>query len=208
MSKIGFELINELTRNEVPFLCLIDFDQLTPLVYTLESIDPTNLQFDINGSSNTTPTSKLPVLTQWDKLPVDEFSYRKAFDKVQFHLHYGDTFLLNLTFPTKVKTNLNLQELFQISHAKYKVWLKDSFVTFSPESFIKVEAGTIASFPMKGTIRSSEPDAASSILNNSKESEEHLTIVDLIRNDLAMVAEGIKVENFRYLENIKTAQSD
>jgi para-aminobenzoate synthetase component 1 len=32
--------------------------------------------------------------------------------------------------------------------------------------------------------------------------------VDLIRNDLGIVARDIKVERFRYVENVKTAQSD
>ena len=38
--------------------------------------------------------------------------------------------------------------------------------------------------------------------------QEHLTIVDLIRNDLATVALNVEVESFRYLDKIKTAQSD
>ena len=61
---------------------------------------------------------------------------------------------------------------------------------------------------MKGTIRTTAPDAENSILNSEKEAEEHLTIVDLIRNDLAMIAYDIKVESYRYLEKVKTSQSD
>jgi para-aminobenzoate synthetase component 1 len=34
---------------------------------------------------------------------------------------------------------------------------------------------------------------------------EHFTIVDLIRNDLSQVANEVKVERFRYLDEIKTA---
>lgn len=178
------------------------------MVYTLENIDPANLKYNINGISNVKALQETPKLTHWEKQPVDQHRYRKAFDLVQRHLHYGDTFLLNLTFPTLLKTNLDLDQIFHLSQARYKIWVKDRFVTFSPEPFIKIENGVISSYPMKGTIRTSEPDAANVILNNRKESEEHLTIVDLIRNDLAMVAEDICVDRFRYLEKIRTTQSD
>jgi len=40
---------------------------------------------------------------------------------------------------------------------------------------------------MKGTIDASLPDAEHCILNDLKESAEHATIVDLIRNDLSIV---------------------
>ena len=208
MVETGFDEINQLARKKIPFLCLIDFDQLKPLVYQLSEIDPSQLKYEINGMSNAIGATHRPTLTTWNRSPISKDRYRRAFDQVQHHLARGDTFLLNLTFPTSVDTNLNLEEIFTCSHAKYKVWLKDHFVTFSPEPFIRIHQGIISSFPMKGTIRSSEPNATEVILNNRKETEEHLTIVDLIRNDLAMVAEQVIVEQFRYVEPIKTSQAD
>ncbi len=204
----GFELINKLARDKTPFLCVIDFDKSNPLVFPLDSIDPAELLYRISGRGNTKKRPLPKTLRSWDKTPVTEETYRKAFDKVQQRLHYGDTFLLNLTFPTELSTNLSLDDIFHSSQAKYKLWLRDHFVTFSPEPFIKIAHGTISSYPMKGTIRSSLPDAAKAILNDPKEKEEHLTIVDLIRNDLGIVARDIQVERFRYIENVKTAQSD
>ena len=59
---------------------------------------------------------------------------------------------------------------------------------------------------MKGTIDASLPGAAVSLLSDSKELAEHNTIVDLIRNDLSMVATGVRVKRFRYLEEIQTNQ--
>ena len=208
MLKSGFEQINRLTAAGTPFLCLIDFDKSDPLVFPLKKIDPGMLQYDINGISNTVVQANDTVLRHWDKQPVSPDHYFEAFDKVQHHLHYGDTFLLNLTFPTEVRTNLDLKQIFDISEAKYKIWLKDQFITFSPEPFVTIENGIIASYPMKGTIRTSAPDAENTILQDQKETEEHLTIVDLIRNDLAMIAEDIRVEAYRYLETLKTSQSD
>ena len=208
MSKSGFDLINRLTSDKVPFLCLVDFDKTNILVFPLEEVEPDVLQYDINGNSNIPNQQRVIRLKEWSKEPITRDKYRKAFKKVQQSLHHGDSFLLNLTFPTQIQTNLDLKDIFLLSQAKYKLWLKDEFVTFSPEPFIRIEEGTISSFPMKGTIRSSAPDAENAILNNKKETEEHLTIVDLIRNDLAMVANGVRVEKFRYLERLKTSHED
>ena len=204
----GFELINKLAREKIPFLCIIDFDKSNPLVFPLDTIDPADLRYQISERGNTKYRLLPDPLRFWNKIPVTKERYRNAFNKVQQHLHYGDTFLLNLTFPTKLSTNLGLDDIFHSSQAKYKLWLKDQFVTFSPEPFIRIEHGIISSYPMKGTIRSSLPDAAKAILNDPKEIEEHLTIVDLIRNDLGIVACDIQVERYRYIEKVKTAQSD
>ena len=57
---------------------------------------------------------------------------------------------------------------------------------------------------MKGTIDASSPDAGISILNDPKETAEHNTIVDLIRNDLNRVAKDVRVDRFRYIEEINT----
>jgi para-aminobenzoate synthetase component 1 len=61
---------------------------------------------------------------------------------------------------------------------------------------------------MKGTMDANIRNAKQLILNDSKELAEHNTIVDLIRNDLSLVAHNVKVEKFRYLERIKTNQRD
>ena len=81
---------------------------------------------------------------------------------------------------------------------------KDQFVLFSPECFVRISQGTISSFPMKGTIDASIEDASRLLLSDEKEKAEHATIVDLIRNDLSMVADHVSVERYRYLEEIVT----
>ena len=59
---------------------------------------------------------------------------------------------------------------------------------------------------MKGTIDAALPNAAQIILNDVKEAAEHATIVDLIRNDLSMVADKVWVESYRYLDTLSTNQ--
>ncbi len=57
---------------------------------------------------------------------------------------------------------------------------------------------------MKGTIDAALPNAAERILADAKELAEHVTIVDLLRNDLNRVALQVRVERFRYIEQIQT----
>ena len=58
---------------------------------------------------------------------------------------------------------------------------------------------------MKGTIDAHIPDAETKVLSDYKELSEHYTIVDLIRNDLSMVASLVRVERFRYIDRIETS---
>jgi para-aminobenzoate synthetase component 1 len=134
--------------------------------------------------------------------------YEKAFGKVESHIRRGDTYLLNLTFPTDIRTNYTLPQIYRLSNASYKLLFHDRFVVFSPEIFIRIKEGVISSFPMKGTIDAAIPAAERIILNDKKEYCEHNTIVDLIRNDLAMVATGIQVDRFRYVERLHTNRKD
>lgn len=61
---------------------------------------------------------------------------------------------------------------------------------------------------MKGTIDASIPDAAQAILADPKETAEHYTVVDLLRNDLGMVAERVEVKRFRYIDTLRTNRGD
>lgn len=147
-------------------------------------------------------------ISAWKRFPVSYDSYRRKFNKVMQHISSGDTYLLNLTQPTRIETNLGIEDIFYISNAPYKILLKNRFVCFSPEPFVKINNGQISSFPMKGTIAADKEDATGIILSDKKELAEHNTIVDLIRNDLSLVANHVRVENFRYLERIHTNQHD
>jgi len=78
------------------------------------------------------------------------------------------------------------------------------FTVLSPETFVKIQDGIISTFPMKGTIDAALPNAESVILADPKEKAEHATIVDLIRNDLSLVAEQVEVKRYRYIDNLVT----
>ncbi len=124
-----------------------------------------------------------------------------------YHLGYGNSFLVNLTVKTPVGFSGSLQEVFTQAKARYKCWYNEEFVVFSPETFVQICGNRIFSYPMKGTINAAIPDAAGQILNNEKEKAEHVTIVDLIRNDLSQVASSVEVTRFRYIEEIRSSHS-
>ncbi|HAX61108.1 MAG TPA: aminodeoxychorismate synthase component I [Elusimicrobia bacterium] len=191
-------------RNKIPFLFIIDFECKKPVILPLAEIKSDEILYDISGIKNYTGGLRLNKKITFRKYPVSFRKYKKAFDKIQKHLYEGHTYLVNLTFPTEVKTNLTFREIFFNSTAKYKLFYRDKFVLFSPEIFVRIKNGKISSYPMKGTIDADIPDAANKILSDKKEFAEHITVVDLIRNDISIIAKNVAVKKFRYIDRIKT----
>lgn len=220
------EQLNQWGHEKKPFVFLIDFEQKKPLAWlvddcpdwfqfkftkasSLKKAVPNSAETDqrfsqiddsVFANSNTNLQSD-DLLT---KHPIGLADYQVKFNQVMDALHKGDSFLMNLTIPTPVQNKLDFQTYFDHAKSKYVIWLKEQFIAFSPETFIQIENGKIATFPMKGTIDASLPNAKESLLNDPKEFAEHATIVDLLRNDLSRVASKVKVTNFRYYEEIQT----
>jgi len=117
----------------------------------------------------------------------------------------GDSFLTNLTIRTPIETEASLADIYLSSEATYRVLLPGRFVSFSPECFVKLQGDELATHPMKGTIDARILDAAEKLRADYKEGCEHHTIVDLMRNDLSRVAEGVHVRRFKYLTELHTS---
>lgn len=197
---------NQLALKDEPFLFILDFELNHPLLYSKNEI-PDDLFYNINGNSNTFEV-KEELNLALVKTPISYRTYLRKFKKVFAEILYGNTFLINLTDRIKLESTLSLKEIFNMSNAKYKLFYKDNFVVFSPESFIKIVNNRIYSFPMKGTIEGNSLEAKEALKSNEKELAEHFTIVDLIRNDLSMVARDVRVDKFRYFEQIKSNDKD
>jgi len=200
--KEGFKKINSLAKNKKPFLFIISYDKSQIFACELKKL-PKEILFAIG--SNWQNLGKKTFLT---KYPINFFTYLEAFGKVIENIKAGNTYLFNLTFKTKIETNLNLKEIYLHAKAPYKLYIKDSFVCFSPECFIKIKGNIISTYPMKGTIDASLPNAKEQILANQKELAEHTMIVDLLRNDLNIVASSTNVEQFRYTQKIKAGSKE
>ena len=198
--------MNRLGSLDIPFCFLIDFETSKPRIWRLD--DPQNeFKFLFNGrSSHPDAAHNIPQSRDFrlTKKPISIEEYARMYDITLSHILKGDSYLVNLTAPTAVDTDLNLERAFQIGSAKYKCLLKDEFVCFSPESFVRIDDGCISAYPMKGTIDAAIPNARNMILSDQKEAAEHATIVDLIRNDLGRVAINIRVRRFRYYEEIQS----
>ena len=190
----------------VPFLFIIDYDLKRAEIYKLGSL-PEGIKFStplISGFSAGQIYAKAHSLK---KLPVSFSTYLRSFENVMSNIRLGNSYLLNLTFPTAIETDLTLEEIFFSSVAKYKLLYHNQFVVFSPEIFVRITDGEIKSFPMKGTIDASVDNAENVILNDEKEMAEHNTIVDLIRNDLSIFSDEVKVARYRYIDKIITNDS-
>ena len=198
--------MNQLGVSGRPFIFVIDYKQEHVWVAEPDSIAPDELLYDLNGFTNVIGNGeKYPgKQLEWETQPVSYEAYSQSFQIVSDHIHAGNSYLVNLTCATPVRTNLTLEEIFYFSRSAYKLWMKDHFVVFSPEIFVRIENGFIYSYPMKGTIDASLPDAREQILVNKKEEAEHATIVDLIRNDLSRVASEVTVLRYRYTDELQT----
>ncbi len=140
--------------------------------------------------------------------PVSKIRYKSAFDKIKEEIKRGNTYLINLTFPSKFYIDYSLQEIYNYTDARFKLLFGDKFVCFSPERFVQINNNVISTHPMKGTIDATLPDAKEKILANEKEMAEHTMVVDLLRNDLSRVATKVRVEKFRYVERIKAGERE
>jgi len=195
----GFQRMNELGASQIPFFFMVDFEMEQVLCFKKEEME--DIFFDVNGIKNhRIPYGQKKIHLKKDRIPFME--YKTAFDLVHAELQYGNSFLLNLTRATEVSMDESLFEVFLNSKAKYKLFYKDQFVCFSPEPFVKISDNKISSYPMKGTANANIPNAAEKLIANQKELSEHYTIVDLIRNDLSIVSNNVKVSKFRYLETV------
>lgn len=198
------EKLNEWGAAKTPFFFLVDYQFRKPQAWKLTDLNPQEIRFHFNGFSNAALRDELPEAIRFEKRPLPFEAYLPKFECVLRHLNAGNSFLVNLSVPTPVETNLTFQQIFQHSEAPYRLVFKDQFVCFSPEIFVRIRGNRISSFPMKGTIDASVPDAEQVILSDQKEAAEHATIVDLIRNDLSMVAGKVWVERYRFIDRIRT----
>ncbi len=143
--------------------------------------------------------------------PLVPPAYARAFEEVQEQLHAGNSYEVNLTYRlhttsdlAPVAAYLRLRELNPAPYAGFlqhdlpghRAWLLSS----SPERYALVTADrTIETKPIKGTTPRGATPVEDQHLRQRLASEpkfrsENLMIVDLLRNDLAMVCEPGTVE--------------
>ena len=204
----NFDLMDELSLKKVPFFFMVDFLLEKVEVFQENEIEEESLLIDFQNFKNMKTTEAENAEIELKILSESAENYRKGFDFVQENLRQGNSYLTNYTVKSEIAINLTLKEIFYHSKAKYKVWYNDEFVFFSPETFVEIIDDQIYTHPMKGTIEASIENAVEILKNDVKEKAEHFTVVDLLRNDLSMVADEVQVDEFQRIDFIKTQQKD
>ena len=137
---------------------------------------------------------------------ISRDDYLAAAERVREHLFAGDFYQANLTFGCDVKLLGHplaaYARLRRRSQAGWAGIVRHSLgwlLSLSPEQFFTIRGRTIEAKPMKGTApRRADPesDAAevSKLRSDPKQRAENMMIVDLLRNDLARVAQAGTVE--------------
>ncbi|MGD9969188.1 MAG: aminodeoxychorismate synthase component I [Sulfuricurvum sp.] len=191
--------LDELISSSTPCFFYTDFKGDRIHAFALGELEENDIEFAFNSPLHPNNKPHKPF-----NQPIEFSLYNEKFDLIQEEIRNGNTYLINLTQPTPIETALSLKEIYTMANAPYKMRIKDEFVCFSPEPFIRIENGIIHTYPMKGTIDASIPNAVEKILNDPKETAEHTMIVDLLRNDIGMIAQNVTVDRFRYITSINT----
>lgn len=139
------ERINRFQHENKPFFFLVDFEKKFGFCELLKDIDPAELKFNFRM-----PGNKLePINFSLETTPYPYADYKIAFDQVLKGIEKGDSYICNLTFSTPVRCEIEPELIFYMANAPYKVWMRDKFVVFSPEQFIRIAGNNIQTFPRK-----------------------------------------------------------
>jgi para-aminobenzoate synthetase / 4-amino-4-deoxychorismate lyase len=144
-------------------------------------------------------------VAEW-KPSITMEEYNQGISSIKKSIKHGNTYQTNFTI--RLHSHLSGDDLAFYTRLKkaqssnYCAYIhtgEHSILSASPELFFHLDNGKITTRPMKGTIKrgtSFEEDAenASWLLQSEKNRAENLMIVDLLRNDLGMVAESGSVE--------------
>ena len=216
MTQEIIDRINLLAREGDPFLFVINYRGDDAFIRKLADIDHRECLYDFEGTGNVEETTAraLPSSVTWEVDAPQYDDYSRSLNIVKSNIIAGNSYLANLTCKVAVRCNLSLHDIFLRARGKYKLLLRGEksrgrrFVCFSPESFLKIHDGRIYSYPMKGTLDASIPNAEDILMADRKEAAEHATIVDLIRNDLSRVATQVRVDRYRYIDVLHTNKGD
>lgn len=158
-------------------------------------------------------------LSPW-RLEWTEAEHRDRVQRVKAHIEAGDTYQCNLTARLHARTRGDLTAFYaHLAHAQYGAYNAyldtGRFVVLSasPELFFERRGERIVLRPMKGTaarsgdgpadgVADAAADAvlAAALRSDPKERAENVMIVDLLRNDIGMIARAGSVVTSRLCE--------
>ncbi|MDO9068556.1 MAG: aminodeoxychorismate synthase component I, partial [Deltaproteobacteria bacterium] len=148
------------------------------------------------GSGLSSPTRNEVILEPL----INRDNYYRDICQIQDHIAEGHCYQINHTFQMKGYFKKDPVELYHSigrgQRAPFCSYLdtgRFAILSASPELFFSLKDGVITTRPMKGTARrgrwaEEDRSAIEHLQNSPKERAENLMIVDLLRNDLGIVA--------------------
>lgn len=144
----------------------------------------------------------------------DKESYCAMVEKAKHHIHEGDIFQIvlsnRLSAPFEGSLLNTYRVLRTLNPSPYMFYFSGMDVEIagaSPETLVKLENGTLHTFPLAGTRPRGKTEAEdkaleAELLADEKELAEHNMLVDLGRNDLGKISKfgTVKVEKLRSIE--------
>lgn len=157
------------------------------------------------------------TLSEW-KPSISMDTYNEAINYIKQCIESGDTYQTNYTVRLHSHFNgdgLAFFERLKIAQSSnYSAYIHTgdhSILSASPELFFHLNNGKITTKPMKGTVKrgvSPDEDRANAnwLYHSEKDRAENVMIVDLLRNDLGMIAEPgtISVDKLFEIEQYPT----
>ena len=132
---------------------------------------------------------------------LDDAAHAAAVARIRSYIAAGDCYQTNFTLPLRGRFSGDPAALYhricQGQQASFCALLdtgRHLLLSASPELFFSLRDGVVTTRPMKGTARrgrwpAEDREAADLLRQSPKEQAENLMIVDLLRNDLGIIAE-------------------
>ncbi|OFA05797.1 chorismate-binding protein [Duganella sp. HH101] len=140
---------------------------------------------------------------------ISQDAFSAALARIRGYIEAGDTYQVNYTYRLRFDAFGSIHALYARLRGRQPVpygalvGLEDgsAVLSLSPELFVRHENGVLTARPMKGTAPAAPPaESTENILRGTtlaadpKNRAENLMIVDLLRNDIARVAQTGSVE--------------
>ncbi|HCJ4363991.1 TPA: chorismate-binding protein, partial [Listeria innocua] len=158
--------------------------------------------FGVYDNFTTAPTENSDTAPLSFKMDTDYPNYAEKIAQIKAEIAAGNTYQINYTVrlqsdvPSDFSAQATFESLQQVGKANYTALIEtDEFqiISASPELFFKWKENILTTRPMKGTIRRGSTEQADLeahdwLKNDPKNRAENVMIVDLLRNDLGMIA--------------------
>lgn len=188
--------------------------------YYFHSSRTKNRQKAIEQISNKAQSNDSWFLTSKVKKNVGQQKFESSVRKAKSYIREGEIFqvVISKRFNFEFKGDLIgfYSQLRRLNPSPYMYFLdfgKTILVGSSPEMLVRVENGTVETFPIAGT-RPTSPERAQNdklkqeLLSDPKERAEHVMLVDLARNDIGRVSEfgSVSVPEFMEVKGFSHVQ--